>query len=342
MPSQHRKKILYVITKSNWGGAQRYVHDLATNAPGEQFDVVVACGDAGNEQGELPRVLVRKLTAKGIRVIFIPSFTRNISITKELSAFRELKAVCREVHPDIVHVNSSKAGGIGVLAARACGVSTVIFTVHGWPFRERHRNFLWRLFALFGSWLTALFSTSIICVSESDLRTARTLPFVGHKAVRIYNGIDLHMHFGSGEKIRSAFPADVTISGSIGELNENKNHVALIKQARSDPNMYVAIVGEGELHHALEREIEKYHLEKRVRLFGFMPAAEVLKGFDRFVLPSLKEGLPYVLLEARLAGLPITANRVGGIGEILDAKDLSEFSLEQMLERTYALYESRP
>ena len=75
-----------------------------------------------------------------------------------------------------------------------------------------------------------------------------------------------------------------------------------------------------------------------MKLFGFMPASEVLRGFDVFTLPSLKEGLPYVLLEAKAAGLPIVANRVGGIGEILDAKDMSDFSLAQMIEKTSALY----
>jgi len=69
-----------------------------------------------------------------------------------------------------------------------------------------------------------------------------------------------------------------------------------------------------------------------------VPASEALRGFDVFALPSLKEGLPYVLLEAKLAGLPILANHVGGVGEILDNKNPGEFSLKQMLLKTLALY----
>ncbi|MBP7770362.1 MAG: glycosyltransferase, partial [Candidatus Pacebacteria bacterium] len=88
----------------------------------------------------------------------------------------------------------------------------------------------------------------------------------------------------------------------------------------------------------LEAKIKEYNLEDRVKLFGFMPAKDVLKGFDVFALPSLKEGLPYVLLEAKLAGLPIEANRVGGIPEILDAEDMSDFSLAKMIKETLELY----
>jgi glycosyltransferase involved in cell wall biosynthesis len=192
----------------------------------------------------------------------------------------------------------------------------------------------------FFSWLTALFSHRIIVISDFDLRVARKMPLVGTKAVRIYNGIAPFIDLGSGEVIRRAFPAGVKITGTIGELNKNKNQQALVEQAKNNPDMYVAIVGEGELRAALEEKIKKYDLENRVKLFGFVPAREALPGFDTFVLPSLKEGLPYVLLEAKAAGLPIEANRVGGVGEILDAHDMNDFSLANMIKETLVVYRS--
>ena len=147
----------------------------------------------------------------------------------------------------------------------------------------------------------------------------------------------MHLMLGSGEKIRSAFPIGAHIVGTIGELTKNKNQISLVELSRTDPSLFVAIVGEGEERVRLEAKIKEYGLPERVKLFGFIPANEVLRGFDSFALPSIKEGLPYVLLEAKLAGLPfVFTNRVGGVGEILDAQNV--FPLEKMVWETTALY----
>ena len=324
-----KKKILFVITKSNWGGAQRYVFDLATNLPREKYEICVALGGNG--------LLMQRLQERGDFIYQVTSLGRDISFGKDVRSFFELYWLFKKEKPDVVHLNSSKAAGIGALAARIAGVQRIIFTAHGWPFWEQ-RNPLSRGLIYFFSWLTALLSHKIIVVSDYDLRVARAMPFVAHKTVRIYNGIDLHIQFGSGEIIRSAFPANVKITGTVGELIKNKNQRALIAEAKDNPSMYVAIVGEGEDRPVLERKIKEYGLENRVKLFGFVPSPEVLRGFDTFALPSIKEGLPYVLIEAKVAGLPIVANRIGGVSEILEAKDLSEFSLETMVSKTVALY----
>ena len=323
-----RKKILYVITKSNWGGAQRYVYDLAT-ALKSDFDVSVAFGQEG--------LLAKKLREVSIPIFPIKALERDISLSGDVKSFFELLRLFRVERPDIVHLNSSKAGGVGALAARLAGIPRIIFTAHGWPFWEQRNPFSRGLIYLF-SWLTALLAHKVIVVSDYDLSVAKKMPFVGHKTIRIYNGIDLNPVLGSADVVRHSFPSGVRITGTIGELTKNKNQVALIEQAKNNPEMHVAIVGEGEDRLYLMKKIEAYALRDRVKLFGFMPANEVLRGFDVFALPSIKEGLPYVLLEAKAAGLPMVANRVGGVGEILDAKDMSEFSLARMVERTVALY----
>ncbi len=104
-----KKKIIFVITKSNWGGAGRYVFDLATTLTSD-YDVAVALGGTG--------LLVDKLRKENIRTIPIPSLGRDIHVRADSSAFFELLAIFKKEKPDVVHLNSSKAGGLGALAAR--------------------------------------------------------------------------------------------------------------------------------------------------------------------------------------------------------------------------------
>lgn len=320
-------KILYVVTKSNWGGAQRYVFDLAIAAKAQGFDVAVAFGGDGE--------LAKRLHAANLRTISLPALGRDIGIA-DFVAYRALSHTIRDERPDVLHLNSSKVGVLGGLAGRAHGIRKIVFTAHGWPFKEM-RGTPSRLVIWLGSWLTALCAHVIIAVSDSELALAKSMPGAAKKTVRIYNGIDINMSFSDGNIIRSVFPPGVKITGTVGELTHNKNQIALIEEAREKPDMYVAVVGEGELREFLEQKIAAYGLQSRVKLFGFLPAADAMKGFDTFALPSTKEGLGYVLLEARAAGLPIVANPVGGTQEALN-QPLTEFTLDHMVKQTFDLY----
>ena len=119
------KKILFLITKANWGGAQRYVFDLAT-ALRNEFDISVAFGQEG--------LLAKKLREAQITTFPIRALQRDVSISSDVKSFLELMRLFRVEKPDVVHLNSSKAAGVGALAARLAGVPRIIFTAHGWPF----------------------------------------------------------------------------------------------------------------------------------------------------------------------------------------------------------------
>jgi glycosyltransferase involved in cell wall biosynthesis len=330
MESPHitARKVLYIVTKASpMGGAQHYVLDMAKGALAAGYDVTVAFGGTGPLEAHVQKA--------GIPTVQIAGLVRDVG-AGDVRAFFSICSLIRILKPHVLHLNSSKAGAMGAVAGRLLGVRNIIFTDHGWAFKEKRpayeRAAIWLI-----SWVTVLLSSRVITVSDFELDATRQMPFATKKAVRIYNGIDLSMHFGSGDIIRTAFPKEARITGTVGELTKNKNQIALIEQARKDSDMYVAIVGEGELRRVLENKIREYNLENRVKLFGYLPASEVMKGFDIFALPSLKESLGYALVEARAAGLPIMASRVGGIPEAMD-RPLSEFSKEKMVAETLALY----
>ena len=317
------------------GGAQKYVFTLASLAK-EHFDVVVAFGGGGSRGDEIAGALKTKLEEEGIRTIFIPELCRDVHHLHELRSAFKIYKIIRKERPDILHVNSSKAAGEGSFAGRLAGVKKIIYTVHGLPENEE-RPFIEKFLIRFSTWLTFILAHKVITISKRDEAAAKRYFFVKNKISMIYNGIK-PLTLESGEIIRQEFPSGVKILGTIGELTKNKNQKTLIEDAKNNANLYVAIVGEGEERKNLELLIEKYNLGDRVKLFGFLPQTEVLRGFDTFALPSIKEGLPYVLIEAKMAGLPIIANRIGAVGEILDATDMREFSLERMLEKTFELY----
>ena len=113
MAESGKQKILYLITKSNWGGAQRYVYDLATNLPKEKFDISVVAGGSGP--------LIQKLNEAKIRTIVFAQLSRDIRTFDDIKTFFMLISLFRKERPDIIHLNSSKIGGLGSVAGRISG-----------------------------------------------------------------------------------------------------------------------------------------------------------------------------------------------------------------------------
>ncbi len=320
-----KRKVLFVITKSNWGGAQRYVYDLATSLPPGEFEPVVAFGGTGVADARAG-ALQEKLHAAGVRTIFIPSLMRDISLMKEIGSFFDLLRIFKTEKPDIVHLNSSKAGGLGALAARLAHVPRIFFTAHGWPFLE-DRGSVARGIIFFFSWVTVLLSHRTICVSDNDLQNGLSMPRVGNKMLMIHNGVPpLELLSRVAARKELGLPSDTFVIGAIGELTRNKNFEQLIEAAsklkeETEKDFVLDLIGDGEQKHSINKLFQdRNFIEGRdVMPLGFKKDAyQYLSAFDIFLLPSLKEGLPYVLLEAGQAGLAVVASRVGGIPEVIE------------------------
>ena len=165
-----KKKILYVITKSNWGGAQRQVFDLATNLPEDKFETAVALGGGG--------LLKEKLDGAGIRTIAVETLGRDIKIFNDLISFFKIFQIIKKEKPDILHLHSSKVGFLGALIGRLLGIKKIIYTVHGWMFLEKQPQW-WTITMRFFSWLTILLTHKTIAVSENDKNASAD--FIGVK-----------------------------------------------------------------------------------------------------------------------------------------------------------------
>jgi glycosyltransferase involved in cell wall biosynthesis len=309
--------ILYVVTKARFGGAQRYVYDLAVAAKEAGYPVWVATGEEGP--------LCDMLHEAGIPQHTIATMQRDVSFFADLHSGIALWNLIRKLKPTVVHLNSAKAAGLGSIVARLCGVPRIIFTAHGWAFNEE-RPWWQKVLIYIFSWITILLSHRTIAVSHAVLRDTADMPFVHHKMTVVHLGarLPLLLPKETSRKALLTHSHGVWV-GSVAELHPTKRLRDLLdafsRIAPEFPEARLVIIGEGQERRALEDQSAALGLTGRIHFVGFVPnAAAHLPALDVFVLPSHSEGLGYVLMEAGHATLPTIATEVGGIPEIIDAQ----------------------
>lgn len=321
---ENPKKILFLITKSSWGGAQQYVYDLALSLPPEIFEPIIATGGDGE--------LIDRLQTAGLKVYVLKSLQRDISLFKDIQTAFTLWSIIRKERPDVLHINSSKAGVLGGIVGRIAGVPKIIFTAHGWAFNEDRPNWQ-RLLFKWAHYLTVLLSTKTIAVSEG-MRSQFQWIGIKNKMVVIHPGrtIPDMQYKDDARGILETKVIDNTTSlsdyhndmwlGTIAELHPikrlNRAINAVSALVKDFPTLRYIIIHDGQQKSELQQQVRDLGLEKHVFFTGTIKdAARLLPAFDLFVLPSKSEAFGYVLVEAGLASLPVVATNVGGIRDVI-------------------------
>ena len=193
-----KTKILYLITKGNFGGAQRYVYDLAKNLSKEKYEIVVGFGDQDGD------VLETKLKEIGIKTIKLEGSGREVQAKSDLNLLRQIVKIIKEESPNIVHLNSSKVGFVGTIAKffikienifsfvtkKHYKIPTFVFTSHGWAFNENKRGVIWRSIYLLCYYVIIFGCEKIIAVSEKTKNDILLNKTIKEKIKVIYNGIE--------------------------------------------------------------------------------------------------------------------------------------------------------
>lgn len=312
--------ILYVITKGTWGGAQRYVYELAVEARAQGLLAVVACGTPGE--------LVRRLTDASVPVVLIPGLARDIRLGSDIRAFLGLVSLIRRNHFQIVHCNSSKAGLIAALAARICGVRHIIFTAHGWAWNELRPLWQKRIFKIL-HFLTVLASHKVIAVSNAVRTDASWMPLVQGRFRMIHLGVSPLALVPRAEArlfvehtLEKNLPASALWVGALAELHPTKGLDVLIRAfsllSTEYPDTVLVLIGGGEDRGRLTALAHMLRVDSRVFFTGHVEdAARILPALDIFAFPSHSEALGYAAIEAGQSSLPVVASNVGGIPEII-------------------------
>jgi|CXWL01.1.fsa_nt_gi glycosyltransferase involved in cell wall biosynthesis len=314
-------KVLVAITKANFGGAQRYVFDVARSAKEAGFDVLVAYG--------APGLMAKKLHEAHIKTVELPLLGRDISPLKDLSSFNELLSLIHKERPDVLHLNSSKMGLVGALAGRFVSWQSghkmkIIFTAHGWAFNEGRP--LWQKALLaFLHYVTVILSHETLCNSEATRRDCAWMPLVQKKIRVIRLGVSpvSFMDRAAARKQLSPQHVNAFWVGMVGELHTTKGIFEAVegfgKVAALYPDARLILMGEGDARRELEKHIHALKLDATVELLGHVSdAPQYLPALDIFLFPSRTEALGLALLEAGLARLPAIGTSVGGIPEIIE------------------------
>ena len=266
-------------------------------------------------------------------------------------AYRLAKALLK-IRPDVVHTHKYKDSFIGTLVARSLGIPYVVRIVHGLPEPFMGlRNAKMVAYTAADRLMTDWLVDRVVAVS-SDIEKVLIGLYGSNRVSCIHNGIDLEAVrvTTSREAFRRKWqiPEDAVVIGTVGRLVPVKGHAILLEATRilqaSIGNVALVLVGDGPLRKDLEANAKRLGLEKSVIFAGQQDQSyDFMNMMDVFVLPSLHEGIPMVVLEALALQRPVVATRVGGIPEVIshdicgklvesgDAGDLAK-GLKELIE----------
>jgi len=283
------------------------------------------------------------------------NFKRSISnICRLPYEILKLYKTIKQQKPDIVHLNSSKMGVIGAIAAKIAKVEHIIYTVHGFVFNEPMSKFSKKLY-ISAEKFSARFKKKLICVSEYDKNQGLKNKIAAErKFITIHNGISSNLKFLSKEDAKNYLNiSSEQVIGTIANFYPTKDLITYIKVAsevtKKFPNSCFVIIGDGIQRKEIESLISSLNLEGKIILAGYkIDAYKYLAAFDIYLCTSVKEGFPLSILEATIAQVPIVTTNAGGIPEMIqndyngiltnikDSKAMSEAVIRLMTDKDRA------
>ena len=285
-------KIMLVITRSELGGAQSVVVQLA-NYLSACHDVVLVAGEGDGKMWDM-------VSERVVRE-HCPSLQRSISLKSDVKAAIALRRLYKMYNPDVIHLHSSKAGTLGRLVFPK---KRVVYTVHGFDSVRLAFRKLLPVERLLQRWCSA-----IVGVSNYDERNLRS-EGITHNVTTIYNGIAVPDASNLMDMPELRRYKKVVLS--IARVMPPKLPKLFIDVARLLPDYGFVWIGN------LEEVTEYGTLPENCHFVGNIPnAGAYCSQANLFMLASNYEGLPMVIIEAMSQGLPVVASDVGGVSEIV-------------------------
>jgi glycosyltransferase involved in cell wall biosynthesis len=293
-------------------GAERVILTIGKNID-KKFKVILICLKSPDGKSD---ILKKKAEEIGVDVISV-----DVNSKIDFSSVKHIRDILKNHQVKILHSHDFKSNLYGVMASKNLGIKRILTA--GGTTRD---SMLKKLYVYMDETFTYKYYDYIVAVSREIYDKLVKKNINQEKVVVVENGIDesLYDYDTDRENNITPFPIDNTnkVFAVIGRLFPDKAHRYFI-EAFSDikkayPRSVALIIGEGPSEEEIRRQIIDLKLEDSVFLCGVRKdMIYVYRNIDYLVLPSLTEGLPYVLLEAMLFKVPVLATDVGGIPNLI-------------------------
>jgi glycosyltransferase involved in cell wall biosynthesis len=290
------------------------------------FDVTVIRPEKRSGEWEVPR-------PDGVRVLEVP-MEREISPVRDIRSIWHLWGILRTLRPTVTNVGTPKAGLLGGFAAWLNRVPCRFYTLHGLRFETT--TGLRRKLLILAERLACRFAHRVVCVSHSVREKAIAGGLVDRERALIFgagscNGVDVARFAATPQRtwraaeLRRQFgiPSDAPVALFVGRLTCDKGIAELVEAflqlENRIPNLRLLLVGSFEDGDPLPEDIHK-RLETHDRVILAGPVNDTAPYYamaDVLVLPSHREGLPTVVLEAHAAGKPVVGAAATGIVDLV-------------------------
>jgi len=324
----NKKNILHLIESLNMGGAQKIICQLASAVSEDGYNHSICSLLQSGPYEKIIRdegIDLTVLHLKRRSIILFPLFVYDL-----FRLFKRLSNIVKKKQIDVLHAHLPDSSLIAIVIGWLTG-TPVVLTVHNnfslpskrnAPFRDAVRTFV----------TNAVFKRAdYIITVGNDIRDS-LINVLGDKVTikTVYNGID-YPRYSSSDGLDSlrfrqslSVSSDAQLISMVGRLEKQKGHVYLIAAAaqlkEKYPDVVFLLVGEGGLREQLVAQAQYYKIEDNIRFLGNrddVPA--ILRVSDLFVLSSIYEGIPLVILEAMAAGLPVVATNIAGSRELIES-----------------------
>lgn len=310
------------------------------------FEVDVACdfNDRSVWSEEKVSKFRNEMQKMGIQLFHIDFSRSPGQLKKHIVSYHEMKKLMADRKYDLIHTHTPISSFITRLAFKNSSIfesCRMIYTAHGFHFFKGNsvaKNFIFKSIEKYA----AKYTDILITINSEDYEAAKKFKLRKNGRIEYVPGVGINLEkINSINEKREEFLKELNLSEdsflmlSVGELNENKNHKAIVEILNDLPgNVHYLICGQGNKKEELIKVAEEKNCKDRLHLLGYREdIIAIMKSCDLFVFPSMREGLSVALMEAIACGLPCVVSDIRGNRDLIkDGKNGYLSPLDSFLE----------